>query len=94
MLGAEQVSGFFPRNALDAHIQQLPKDVDALLLRAYLHLASGERKPAQELIYTILELRPADETAPMLSIALLPPPPPPKQGKPVAPPAPKADGTK
>jgi hypothetical protein len=51
-------------------------------------VARGERKDAQDLIYKILEVRPADETAPALSIALLPPPPPPKQGGPVAPPAP------
>ena len=64
-----------------------------MLVRAYLHVALGERKPAQELIQKILEIRPADETAPLLSHALLPPPPPPKKGKPVAPPAPKSDGT-
>ncbi len=75
-----QQTGNYERavKALDAHIAKNPQDADALLVRAYLHVALGERKEAQDLLQTVLELRPADETAPALALALLPPPPPPK----------------
>lgn len=75
--------------ALDDHIAQKPKDADARLVRAYLHVAKGEKSEARAALDTVLELRPADETAPELVLALLPPPPPPVKGKPIAPPAAK-----
>jgi len=76
-------TGNFDRalQALDSHIAANPKDVDAVLLRAYLHVSLGERNQAQDLIQRALEIRPADETAPALALALLPPPPPPQPEK-------------
>jgi hypothetical protein len=64
--------------ALDAHIAKKPKDADAVLVRAYLHVALGERAAAQDLIQTALQIRPEDETGPALALALLPAPPPPR----------------
>ncbi|MDA1194563.1 MAG: tetratricopeptide repeat protein, partial [Planctomycetota bacterium] len=75
--------------ALAHHIAANPQDADARLVRAYLHVASGERAEARAAIDGVLEVRPADETAPLLALALLPPPPPPVKGGPVAPPAAK-----
>ena len=73
---------------LDKHIEADPKDADAKVLRAYLHVALGEKKEASKLIDDVLVLRGDDETAPRLAMALLPPPPPPKgSGSGVKPPA-------
>jgi TolA-binding protein len=63
--------------ALDAHLATHPRDADALLVRAYLYLAEGQRTPARQTLDRVLEVRPDDETAPRLAIALLPPPAPP-----------------
>jgi hypothetical protein len=49
----------------------------------------GERNAARDAIDRVLELRPADETAPALALALLPPPAPPVKGGPVAAPGAK-----
>ncbi|MDF1701651.1 MAG: tetratricopeptide repeat protein, partial [Planctomycetota bacterium] len=67
--------------ALDDHLAANPKDADAQLVRAYMHVTLGEKGEARTALDKVLELRPADETAPELALALLPPPPPPvKQG--------------
>lgn len=73
-------TGNFDRavKALDAHIAKKPTDADAVLVRAYLHVALGERVEAQDMIQAALEMRPEDETGPALALALLPAPPPPK----------------
>ena len=78
-----QQDGSYDRyvQALGAHLVRTPRDADALLLRAYLHLAQGERGPARQALDMVLEVRPADETAPRLAMALLPPPPPPADAK-------------
>ncbi len=58
---------------LDRHIAEHPDDGDALLLRAYFHVAAGERSAAQTRLNQVLDLRPDDPTAPILTIAMLPP---------------------
>lgn len=65
--------------ALDAHLKVNPKDADAWLVRAYLHVALAERAPAREAIDKVLALRPDDMTAPDLALALLPALPPPQK---------------
>jgi len=77
-------TGNFDRavKALEAHITRKPDDVDALLVRAYLHVTLGERTQAQDQIQRVLQMRPGDATAPALALALLPPPPPPQQPQP------------
>ena len=70
--------------ALDTHLLDSPNDADALILRAYFHVALGEKKEAQKLIDDVLVARAGDETAPQLAMALLPPPPPPKSKRPRA----------
>lgn len=68
-----------PLAKLDGVIAKRPDNVNALLVRAYLHVALGERVDAQAAIQRVLEMRPEDETAPRLAMALLPPPPPPAE---------------
>lgn len=68
--------------ALDQHLKAHPKDADAWIVRAYLHVALAERGQAREAIDKVLALRPDDATAPELALALLPPLPPPQKPAP------------
>jgi tetratricopeptide (TPR) repeat protein len=53
-----------------------PDYADAHLIAAYFHVALGEKAEANEAIVQLLKLRPDDETAPILTLAMLPPLPP------------------
>jgi tetratricopeptide (TPR) repeat protein len=61
---------------LDKHLTKHADDADAHLVRAYIHVALGEKTEARQEIERVLELQPADETAPLLNEALLPALPP------------------
>ena len=63
---------------LEKHATKEEADADAHLLLAYFHVAMGEREKANAEILAVLELRPEDETAPLLSTAMLPAVPPEK----------------
>ena len=55
---------------------QHPEYADAHLVAAYFHVALGQKAQANEALFQLLELRPGDETAPVLTLAMLPPLPP------------------
>lgn len=57
---------------LVARVAMAPRDADARLVLAWLQVSAGERAAAQEQILQVLTLRPADEAAPILALALLP----------------------
>lgn len=57
---------------LERHLATQPQDVDARLVIAWLLTSQGRRLEAQEQIQQVLTLRPGDEAAPALALALLP----------------------
>jgi hypothetical protein len=63
------------RTRLEARVAMAPRDADARLVLAWLMVSAGERAAAQAQIQQVLALRPGDETAPVLAVALLPAPP-------------------
>jgi hypothetical protein len=76
------------KDALTAQLAAQPDDADARLVNAWLLVSLGERAAAREQLDLVLGLRPADEAAPILSLALLPPLPlPPPAPSAVAPPS-------
>lgn len=75
------------KDALAAQLAAQPDDSDARLVNAWLLVSLGERAAAREQLDLVLGLRPADEAAPILSLALLPPLPMPPPTQPAGPPA-------
>ncbi len=67
---------FFER--LQTFREKHPTNADAHLIAAYFHVALGDKHEANEAIVKVLELRPDDEAAPALTMAMLPPVPPEK----------------
>ncbi len=53
-----------------------PEDANAHLVAAYFHVALGEPAEASQAIVGVLTVRPEDQTAPLLNVAMLPPLPP------------------
>ena len=63
---------------LETFREKYPDNADAQLVAAYFHVALGDKAKADAAISKVLELRPEDEAAPALTMALLPPVPPQK----------------
>ena len=80
------------RDALAQRLALRPDDADARLVSAWLLVSLGERAAAREQIDALLGLRPADEAAPILALALLPPVQQPLVRQPAAPQTPPAPG--
>ena len=74
------VEGRFDKllSRLETFREQHPENADAHLVAAYLHVALGHKDEADAAITSVLQLRPEDEAAPALTMALLPPVPPQK----------------
>lgn len=60
------------QKALAAQIAAQPADADAHLVLAWLLTSLGRRADAQEQLVQVLTLRPGDQAAPILALALLP----------------------
>jgi hypothetical protein len=60
------------KQALERHVTAAPQDANARLVLAWLRVSLGERDLARADLDAVLALRPTDEAAPLLSLALLP----------------------